>query len=58
VPQVEPSGVPLPSPARQCQASGGRQEVALCHDDYDYDYDCGAALTTGVSSLTVGSGTW
>src|SRR5215207_1043172 len=36
------------------QARSSRQDVALCHDDYD----CGAALTTGVSSLTVGSGTW
>jgi hypothetical protein len=43
-----------PGQTRWWQARSSRQEVALCHDDYD----CGAALTTGVSSLTVGSGTW
>jgi hypothetical protein len=51
-------GPGLAAQTRWWQARSSRQEVALCHDDYDYDYDCGAALTTGVSSLTVGSGTW
>ena len=56
--QLQPSrthlGPGLAAQTRWWQARSSRQEVALCHDDYD----CGAALTTGVSSLTVGSGTW